>query len=106
MLRQDYFLGFFFVLDCVATSSLILDLTWVADLLQEHPRARPDIQPACGCERRSCDTDARVRTAPLIFRELGTSVRAGPGACTTHRRLPVRAGARAGGGDDGAAGVR
>ena len=27
-LRQDYFLGFFFVLDVVSTASLVLDLTW------------------------------------------------------------------------------
>ncbi|CAE7190352.1 cya, partial [Symbiodinium necroappetens] len=31
--KQDYFLGFFFVLDCVSTASLLLDLTWVADSL-------------------------------------------------------------------------
>ena len=28
-MEQDYFLGFFFTLDCVSTASLILDLTWV-----------------------------------------------------------------------------
>ena len=27
--KKDYFLGFFFTLDCVSTASLILDLTWV-----------------------------------------------------------------------------
>ena len=31
--REDYFLGFFFVLDCVSTASLLLDLTWVRQAL-------------------------------------------------------------------------
>lgn len=34
--QKDYFLGFFFVLDTVATASLLLDLTWVSDVLSEE----------------------------------------------------------------------
>merc|ERR1719310_789595 len=29
--KQDYFLGFFFLLDAISTLSLILDLTWVSE---------------------------------------------------------------------------
>lgn len=31
--KQDYIFGFFFILDCVSTASLVLDLTWVIDNL-------------------------------------------------------------------------
>lgn len=31
--KEDYFLGFFFVLDLVSTGTLVLDLSWVADEL-------------------------------------------------------------------------
>jgi len=33
--KPDYFLGFFFCLDLIATMSLLLDLTWVADAMSD-----------------------------------------------------------------------
>lgn len=33
--QNDYFMGFFFILDVVSTASLVLDLTWVADAMNE-----------------------------------------------------------------------
>merc|ERR1719506_3413094 len=31
--KDDYFMGFFFILDVASTATLVLDLTWVADEL-------------------------------------------------------------------------
>lgn len=35
IVQSDYFLGFYFILDSVATASIIIDLTWIADLFQK-----------------------------------------------------------------------
>jgi len=33
--KEDYFLGFFFLLDFISTASLVLDLPWIMEMMQE-----------------------------------------------------------------------
>jgi class 3 adenylate cyclase len=48
MAKPDYFMGFFFWLDVMATGSLVLDLTWVSDLLAEESLAEEGADRARG----------------------------------------------------------
>jgi len=42
MTKKDYFLGFWFVLDVVATFSLIFDLTYVSEAMMDYPEISVD----------------------------------------------------------------
>lgn len=64
--KKDYFLGFFFTLDCVSTASLILDLTWVADTLVSDDMAMGDKARGGRTARLGASVGRVVRVIRLV----------------------------------------
>eukprot|EP00440_Ansanella_granifera_P046420 gb/GFBE01050273.1/.p1 GENE.gb/GFBE01050273.1/~~gb/GFBE01050273.1/.p1 ORF type:complete len:1006 (+),score=225.91 gb/GFBE01050273.1/:1-3018(+) len=64
--KQDYFLGFFFSLDCISTASLVLDLTWVADTLVSDDMAMGEQARSGRTARLGASIGRVVRVLRLI----------------------------------------
>mmetsp|Transcript_36899 Transcript_36899/g.80940 ORF Transcript_36899/g.80940 Transcript_36899/m.80940 type:complete len:969 (+) Transcript_36899:192-3098(+) len=64
--KEDYFLGFFFILDAISTSSLILDLTWVADELLSDDLSMGDRARSGRTAKLGASVGRMVRVLRLI----------------------------------------